>query len=83
VLELRCACLHGNLKVGPRASLPLSPPPIWYYRWIKTPCGRAKYIALADRRGPLAALRLGWFVMIAGLRDWSLPNPDHSGSSTP
>ena len=53
------------------------------HRWIKTPCGRAKYAELAARRGPLARLRLGWFVLIAALRDWALPNPDHSGSSTP
>jgi hypothetical protein len=31
------------------------------HRWIKTECGRAKY---AD---------LGWFVLIAALRDWRLP----------
>ena len=43
----------------------------------------AFYAELAARRGPLARLRLGWFVLIAALRDWPLPNPDHSGSSTP
>ncbi len=53
------------------------------HRWIKTPCGRAKLAELAGRRGALAAVRLGWFVLIAALRDWPLPNPDHSGSSTP
>ena len=45
-------------------------------RWIKTDCGRAKYADLSTRRGPAAKLRLGWFVLIASLRDWSLPNPD-------
>ena len=45
-------------------------------RWIKTDCGRAKYADLLTRRGPAAKLRLGWFVLIASLRDWSLPNPD-------
>jgi hypothetical protein len=44
------------------------------HRWIKTECGRAKYAELAARPGPLARLRLGWFVLIAALRDWSLSN---------
>ena len=43
---------------------------------IKTDCGRAKYADLSSRRGLAAKLRLGWFVLIASLRDWSLPNPD-------
>ncbi len=46
------------------------------YTWIKTDCGRAKYADLAARPGLPAKLRLGWFVVIASLRDWSLPNPD-------
>ncbi len=48
------------------------------YRWIKTECGRAKYAELAARSGPLARLRLGWFVLIASIRDWRLPNPESS-----
>lgn len=44
------------------------------HRWIKTPCGRAKYAELASRRGVLARLRLAWFVLIATLRDWRLPD---------
>jgi len=47
-------------------------------RWIKTECGRAKYAELAARSGLLARLRLGWFVLIAAIRDWRLPDPDHS-----
>lgn len=43
------------------------------YRWIKTECGRAKYDQLATQQGPLAKLRLAWFVLIAALRDWKLP----------
>ncbi|MCP9809860.1 hypothetical protein KBY58_10485 [Cyanobium sp. HWJ4-Hawea] len=43
------------------------------YNWIKTACGRAKYDELAQRPGPLAKLRLAWFVLIAALRDWRLP----------
>ncbi|MCX5951339.1 MAG: hypothetical protein NT158_09360 [Cyanobacteria bacterium] len=41
-------------------------------RWIKTDCGRSQYLELAARPGPLARLRLAWFVLIAGLRDWRL-----------
>ncbi|WP_170955841.1 hypothetical protein [Synechococcus sp. UW140] len=43
------------------------------HRWIKTECGRAKYTELAARPGALAKLRLGWFVLVAALRDWRLP----------
>ena len=46
------------------------------YRWIKTDCGRASYTELASRSGVLARLRLAWFVLIAALRDWPLPDPD-------
>jgi hypothetical protein len=41
-------------------------------RWIKTDCGRSQYLELATRPGSLARLRLAWFVLIAGLRDWRL-----------
>ena len=41
-------------------------------RWIKTDCGRAKYSELAKRPGLAAKLRLGWFVLIAALRDLPL-----------
>ena len=43
-------------------------------RWIKTDCGRAKYTELARRTGFLAKLRLGWFVLIAALRDLPIKN---------
>jgi hypothetical protein len=43
------------------------------HRWIKTECGRAKYAELAARPGLPAKFRLGWFVLIAALRDWRLP----------
>jgi hypothetical protein len=46
-------------------------PPI--HRWIKTDCGRAQYAELAARPGLVARLRLGWFVLVAALRDWRLP----------
>lgn len=51
------------------------------HRWIKTECGRAKYAELAQRTGPLARLRLIWFVLIAALRDWPLPNQPESSDS--
>jgi hypothetical protein len=44
------------------------------HRWIKTVCGRAKYADLSARPGAMARLRLAWFVLIAALRDWRLPN---------
>jgi hypothetical protein len=44
------------------------------HRWIKTECGRAKFTDLAARPGAMARLRLTWFVVIAALRDWRLPN---------
>ena len=55
----------------------MTPPAI--YRWIKTDCGRAKYAELASRPGAMARVRLGWFVVIAALRDWRLP--DQPGGS--
>lgn len=51
------------------------PPPAWVLRWIKTDCGRAKYSQLAAVPGAWARLRLGWFVLIAALRDAPLPPP--------
>jgi hypothetical protein len=41
-------------------------------RWIRSDCGRAKYLELAARPGLLARLRLGWFVLIGTLRDLPL-----------
>ena len=57
-----------------------SPPAL--HHWIKTDCGRAKLADLQQRRGPLARSRLAWFILIAALRDWRLPNPDQSDVST-
>ena len=52
------------------------------HHWIKTDCGRAKLADLQQRRGPIARARLSWFILIAVLRDWRLPNPDQSDVST-
>ena len=46
------------------------------FRWIKTECGRAKYVELASRSGVAANLRLAWFVLIAAARDLSISNQD-------
>ena len=45
------------------------------HNWIKTECGRAKYAELAGLSGAGARLRLAWFVLIAAIRDWPLPQP--------
>ena len=42
------------------------------HRWIKTDCGRAKLAELQQRTGPIARVRLAWFILIAALRDWRL-----------
>ena len=57
-----------------------SPPAL--HRWIKTDCGRAKLADLQQRTGTTARARLAWFILIAALRDWRLPNPDQSDVST-
>ena len=54
-------------------------PPV--FRWIKTDCGRAKYADLSSRSGLGARARLSWFVVIAALRDWRLPDPDQTSGS--
>jgi len=51
------------------------------HRWIKTECGRAKYAELSARTGLPARLRLLWFVLIAALRDWPLPDQPESSDS--
>jgi hypothetical protein len=57
----------------PATSLPPS-----ISRWVKSECGRAKYLELARRPGLLSRLRRWWFVWIAALRDWRLPDPEAS-----
>ena len=51
------------------------------FRWIKTQCGRAKYADLSSRSGFTSKARLVWFVVIAALRDWPLPDPDQTSGS--
>jgi hypothetical protein len=60
-----------------RLSNPGMPPSVAF--WIRTPCGRAKYQELAGRPGSLARFRLGWFVLIAALRDLGQPLPQTEG----
>lgn len=62
---------QGSAPQGEGGGLPEVPASV--ARWVKTECGRAKYQALASRRGPWAGLRRWWFVLIAALRDWRLP----------
>ena len=61
----------------PRLSHHGMPPALAF--WIRTPCGRAKYEQLAARPELLARLRLGWFVLIAALRDLGQPLPQGDG----
>ena len=56
--------------------------PTVLHRWIKTECGRSKLADLQQRRGPIARVRLAWFILIAALRDWRFANPDQSDVST-
>lgn len=49
---------------------PTVPPAI--ARWIRSDCGRAKYLELAARPGLLARLRLAWFVLLGAFRDLPL-----------
>ncbi len=51
------------------------------FSFIKTQCGRAKYLDLASQKGLISKLRLGWFILIAIIRDWNLPNPDQREES--
>ena len=60
----------------------MSPSTSALHRWIKTDCGRAKLAELQQCTGPIARARLAWFILIAALRDWRLPNPDQSDVST-
>ncbi len=60
----------------------MSPSTPALHRWIKTDCGRAKLADLQQRTGTTARARLAWFILIAALRDWRLPNPDQSDVST-
>ena len=60
----------------------MSPSTPALHRWIKTDCGRAKLADLQQRRGLIARMRLAWFILIAALRDWRLPDPDQSDVST-
>lgn len=68
---------HQPAGGTPGESQPGARVPPGIARWVKTECGRAKYQELASRPGPLARLRLWWFVLIASLRDcWPpLPTP--------
>jgi len=42
------------------------------FNFIKTPCGRAKYIELEANKTLLGKFRLFWFILIASIRDWNI-----------
>tara|TARA_Y200000002_G_C22591051_1_gene625235 strand:+ start:618 stop:767 length:150 start_codon:yes stop_codon:yes gene_type:complete len=42
------------------------------FKYIKTPCGQAKYIELESNTTLIGKLRLIWFVLIASIRDWNI-----------
>ena len=42
------------------------------FKYIKTPCGQAKYIELQSNKSLFGKLRLFWFVIIASIRDWDI-----------
>ena len=42
------------------------------FKYIKTPCGQAKYIELESNTTKLGKLRLMWFVLIASIKDWNI-----------
>ena len=60
----------------------MSPSTLALHRWIKTDCGRAKLAELQQSTGLANRARLAWFILIAALRDWRLPDPDQSDVST-
>ena len=42
------------------------------FKYIKTPCGQAKYKELESNKNILGKLRLIWFIIIASLKDWNI-----------
>jgi len=40
------------------------------FKFIKTPCGQAKYIEVEDNKTLRGKFRLLWFILIASIRDW-------------
>ena len=46
------------------------------FEFIKSPCGRAKFLELSSRKGFVSKIRLTWFIIIASLRDWNLDSAD-------
>jgi len=42
------------------------------FKFIKTPCGQAKYVELEANKTLLGKFRLFWFIFIASIRDWNI-----------
>ena len=51
------------------------------FSFIKTPCGRAKYLELKERKSLISRIRFYWFILFAALRDLPLINPDQIDES--
>ena len=46
------------------------------HTWIKTTCGRSKFAELAAKPGMISRIRLGWFVIVASIRDFPISAKD-------
>ncbi len=46
------------------------------YSFIKTPCGRAKFQELSSQTSLVSKIRLGWFILIATIKDWGMQEID-------
>ena len=42
------------------------------FKFIKTPCGQAKYVELEANKTLLGKFRLLWFILNAAIRDWNI-----------
>tara|TARA_Y100001968_G_scaffold8578_1_gene7246 strand:- start:1970 stop:2149 length:180 start_codon:yes stop_codon:yes gene_type:complete len=48
------------------------------FDFIKTSCGRTKYLELAAKKGLISKIRLWWFIFFAVIKDSRLEKPDHN-----
>ena len=57
----------------------MSQPKIFIF--IKTPCGRAKFLTLSAKKGFFHKIRLYWFIFFAIIKDLNVINADQIDSS--
>ena len=50
-------------------------------KFIKTSCGKSKYLDLSQKQGFLARIRFTWFILFAIIRDWRLTDQAYSEKS--